>query len=131
MSTTAARTHPLRPISAQAADMTICDVCNQDMAKAVSCAERLIEGWGGAWSAVRYGDEQRFIDSLIYCDEDCCGRHPEAASPPVALPERCGDCGVKQGGWHHLGCDIEECPRCGWQLLSCSCWFADSEDAWS
>ena len=35
---------------------------------------------------------------------------------------RCGDCGAKCGGFHHLGCDLERCPRCGAQLISCGCW---------
>jgi len=45
---------------------------------------------------------------------------------------RCGDCGAKPGGFHHLGCDLERCPRCGWQLISCGCWNdgyeADDDD---
>ncbi len=34
---------------------------------------------------------------------------------------RCGGCGAKRGGVHHLGCDLERCPRCRRQLLSCGC----------
>ncbi|WP_092919173.1 hypothetical protein [Agrococcus baldri] len=34
---------------------------------------------------------------------------------------RCGDCGVQRQGFHHYGCDMEACPRCGRQLLSCGC----------
>jgi hypothetical protein len=37
--------------------------------------------------------------------------------------KRCGDCGVQRGGYHHLGCDIQECPVCGRQMLSCDCRF--------
>ena len=36
---------------------------------------------------------------------------------------RCDDCGVKRGGLHHLGCDMQRCPCCGRQLISCGCWF--------
>jgi len=34
--------------------------------------------------------------------------------------ERCHDCGVKLGHYHHPGCDWEECPGCGHQMLMCS-----------
>lgn len=34
---------------------------------------------------------------------------------------RCGDCGVRRDGFHHRGCDMEECPRCAGQLISCGC----------
>ena len=33
----------------------------------------------------------------------------------------CGDCGAKEGHFHQPGCDMETCPFCGSQLLSCDC----------
>ncbi len=38
------------------------------------------------------------------------------------LDGRCGDCNIKHGGIHHLGCCRELCPRCGLQLIGCDCW---------
>ena len=33
----------------------------------------------------------------------------------------CGDCGVKYGQLHVIGCDMEHCPRCNGQVISCDC----------
>jgi hypothetical protein len=33
----------------------------------------------------------------------------------------CGDCAVLKEQFHVQSCDIEECPCCGGQLLSCDC----------
>ena len=33
----------------------------------------------------------------------------------------CHDCNVSVGQYHHHGCDYEECPICGHQLISCGC----------
>lgn len=40
----------------------------------------------------------------------------------------CGDCGVKRDGWHHPGCDLQQCPRCRGQMLSCDCRYDEDGD---
>jgi hypothetical protein len=34
---------------------------------------------------------------------------------------KCPDCGTRKGELHAEGCDIEECPRCHGQRISCNC----------
>ena len=41
----------------------------------------------------------------------------------VVNRERCGDCHALEGEYHELGCDLERCPFCGGQLISCDCCY--------
>ncbi len=37
----------------------------------------------------------------------------------------CHDCNARPGEYHHPGCDMEVCPKCGGQLISCGCHISD------
>ena len=80
----------------------MCEFCNQDMRTADGCVEAPVVISGVEYARIKFGDEENFTD---YCDEN----------------SRCGECNVKYGHYHHPGCDLERCPVCGLQLISCDC----------
>lgn len=76
--------------------MAICSLCQKDMMKKVSCKPY----------------------AVIAFDS-----HNVKAMPPRQHDEKCHDCKSPQG-YHHRGCDVERCPFCGGQLISCGCQYA-------
>jgi hypothetical protein len=66
----------------------------------------------------------------------CTGNETVYFSGSESLPslpytgpgKRCHDCNVARGGKHHPGCDMERCPKCGGQLISCGCLDEDDGD---
>ena len=80
--------------------MAICRYCGQEMHEAASCVGTHVTLRDGRYERVPWGNETK----------------------PWDHGPRCGDCDVLPGGIHHMNCDIEECPRCHGQLLTCECW---------
>jgi hypothetical protein len=81
--------------------MAICLDCEREMLTAPSCVVSTLHIAGAAFPLTPYGRD--------------------GTSAPGRA--RCGDCGVEPGGFHHLGCDLQRCPRCRRQLFSCGCPF--------
>ena len=85
--------------------MSICELCEREMLDdGVSCIVTPVPTGTGAFHPIAFGSERV--------------RGWKA--------ESCGDCGVRPGGFHHRGCDMEECPRCRGQLISCGCDVSES-----
>lgn len=88
--------------------MSVCDYCKEEMTIAHSCVRVPIIHEKKEYEPIKFGDED-MSDFELFLQK----RFGEA--------KRCGDCGVEKGGYHHPGCDIEKCPVCGLQLISCDC----------
>lgn len=80
----------------------ICDDCSEEIPFAESCtsAPYLTGRTEIRWQSKPFGIEKG----------GTCG-----------AKERCGSCGVMKGGYHHPGCEVEECPKCGDKIVSCDC----------
>lgn len=76
-----------------------CRLCGQTMSKSNGCLCSHLIYKGKKIERIKYGEDEYDSD------------------------ERCHDCLAKLGEYHHDGCDVERCPVCGDQLISCECDF--------
>ena len=82
--------------------MAICDWCGREITEADDCSKN---------REVKFPNGEKLPAIPYPADEDV----------------RCHDCGVMPSSYHHPGCDMERCPRCGGQLISCGCLDEDEE----
>lgn len=85
--------------------MAKCDVCGKEMLEAKGCVGPDVRIDGKMYKRIRMGAKG-----------DMSARYGGLDSKA-----KCGDCGCRMGGLHHWGCDMETCPKCGEQLISCAC----------
>ena len=84
-----------------------CDYCQLEMTAGVSCTLASYDDIkGGPHARIPYGSPREV--ELFWLSPD-------------GLPANCGDCKTPLGGFHHPGCDVERCPACGLQAISCDC----------
>ena len=88
--------------------MTLCRDCGREMTTSDGCDKVLFPSGS---EPVKFGEEEGYWTTEELKDI-----------------ERCGDCGCKKGQYHHPGCDMERCPDCKGQALSCAC--GDERKQW-
>jgi hypothetical protein len=60
--------------------------------------------------------------------DDIPGKGPLKRLPYDGDGQKCHDCNVRPGQLHHPGCDMELCPACRGQAISCGCSDGDSQE---
>lgn len=86
--------------------MAKCELCNQEMTEGVSCTDVKYKIGDECFDPIKYGDEPADVINGVTVDWQS---------------ELCHDCKTPKGGYHHPGCDVERCPKCGGQIISCDC----------
>lgn len=78
-----------------AGEFAVCECCGREMNR--GCRRHWYVIDGRKYEALKYGDPMENL--------------------PDDAPEHCHDCGARKGEYHHPGCDMERCPKCGAQMI--------------
>ena len=68
----------------------------------------VMEGWPEKLAAAQKDTEYQIGDKV----------YPRIPNDSDTI---CHDCAAIQGEYHVPGCDVEQCPKCGGQSISCGC----------
>ena len=83
--------------------MAICDFCGKEMEGASSCIVSHIRIGGADYTPLPYKRKKETVFTK---------------GEPL---QRCPECNILPGGFHHVGCVLELCPKCGEKWVYCRC----------